>query len=337
MADFKESKYWISSSDNLVKCLLCPHECIIKEEKYGICRVRKNIGGKLFTGVYGKIVARNLDPIEKKPLYHFYPGKQILSIGTAGCNLQCFFCQNFNISQTFVHSFANVKEISPWELVQMAHQTYHNIGIAFTYNEPVVFYEYMYDTAMIAKEENLKTVMITNGFISVDPLKNILPLIDAFNVDLKAFSDSFYRKNTKSAIGPVKSTLFEVHKSGKHLEITFLVIPGLNDNESEFKEMISWIADNFGETQILHISRYFPNYLSEIPSTPINVMRKMYELARNKLTYVYLGNMSVSEEQNTYCHHCGKLVIERDHFNVKVLLDKGGKCPGCQTQIIIHI
>ncbi|MGC9345101.1 MAG: AmmeMemoRadiSam system radical SAM enzyme, partial [Bacteroidales bacterium] len=257
----KEAKYY-RQLNGKVECRLCPHYCVINKGKYGICRVRRNEDGKLLTDSYGHIVARHMDPIEKKPLYHFYPGKRILSIGTPGCNLRCFFCQNCGISQTGSDSFSHLNMVYPDELVKTAKKEKNNIGIAYTYNEPTVYFEYMLDTARLAKKEGLQNVMVSNGFIAEEPLQELLSVIDAFNIDLKAFNDSFYKKFTKSSIYPVMDSLEKIHEGSKHLEITYLVIPGLNDDEREFENRIDWIYDNFGKTQVLHISRYFPNYQS---------------------------------------------------------------------------
>ena len=337
MTGYLEAKYWEYLKNQSVKCLLCPHECVIQEGKRGICHVRENEKGKLITRVYGKIAAKNLDPIEKKPLYHFYPGREILSVGTAGCNLRCFYCQNFTISQSGMENFKQVKEISPGELVQMALQIQNNLGIAFTYNEPTVFYEYMYDTSLLAKDKNLSTVMVTNGFILPEPLNDVLPYMDAFNVDLKSFSDSFYRKYTRSSLKPVLASLQKIKTRDKHLEITCLIIPGLNDTEGEFRKMVRWIKENLGETQVLHLSRYSPNYLCDIPPTPLATMKSLFTIARESLKYVYAGNIRASDEQNTYCHQCGSLVIERNNYEVFILLDNMGHCPVCGSKILNYL
>lgn len=329
----KEAKYY-RELDGKVECRLCPQYCIINPGKYGICRVRKNEEGKLITHSYGHIVARHIDPIEKKPLYHFYPGKRILSIGTPGCNLRCFFCQNCGISQTGSYSFSDMDIVYPDELVHNAKNEKNNIGIAYTYNEPTVYFEYMLDTAQLAKKEGLKNVMVSNGFISDEPLQELLPYIDAFNIDLKSFSDNFYKKHTKSSIYPVMDSLETIHRNRKHLEITYLVIPGLNDDEQEFKEMTEWIYKYFGDAQVLHISRYFPNYQSNIPATSLSVLEKLRNIALEKLAYVFLGNASISEGQISYCHNCRKEVIVRDYFTVRTNINENGECNSCNTKIL---
>jgi pyruvate formate lyase activating enzyme len=329
----KEAWYY-KKKNSKVQCLLCPHNCIIDDGKYGICRVRKNVDSRLITDVYGRLVAMHLDPVEKKPLYHFHPGKNILSVGTPGCNLTCFFCQNCEISQNGISNFNQLKNVNPRELLKIAKKESNNIGIAYTYNEPTVFFEYMFDTAKLARDSGLKNVMISNGFISQEPLEDLFSVIDAFNIDLKAFDDSFYRKHTKSSIYPVKKTLQKIHSADKHLEITYLVIPGLNDNEEQFRLMIDWISDNFGKTQVLHISRYFPHYQSDIPPTPLSKMRNLWEIAREKLSYVFLGNTSITGGQDSFCHNCGTLAIKRNHYSVETLINNKGECLSCGEKII---
>lgn len=332
MVKLHEAQYY-EKLNGKVQCFLCPHNCKITEGNYGICRVRKNENGKLIAKVYGKLIARHTDPIEKKPLYHFYPGKNILSVGTVGCNLKCFFCQNCDISQVGADKFDHIPETSPEELVRSSSRENNNIGIAYTYNEPSINFEYIADTALEARKKQLRNVMVSNGFISMKALKELIPLIDAFNIDLKAFSNEFYRKHTKSEIHNVKESLIEIGHSPSHLEITFLIIPGLNDDENKFTEMVEWIHSNFGETQVLHLSRYFPSYRSDIPPTPVSTLHNFRKIAMQKLKHVFLGNVAEPEAQNTYCPDCGKLVIRRG-FRVDTDLNAHGECPDCQKKIL---
>ena len=242
----KEASYY-KRLDGKVQCLLCPHECFINDGKRGSCRVRKNFNGKLISENYRQVCSYNFDPIEKKPLYHFYPGKTIFSIGSIGCNLHCSFCQNYEISQSGVDEHPYLRTNSPEDIVSLAKGRSDNIGIAFTYNEPTVWYEYMVDIAELAKKEKLKTVMVTNGFINPEPLENLLPYIDAFSIDLKAFSEQFYKQHTASKLRPVLETIQLLKKHNKHLEITNLVITETNDSEKEFKEMVDWIVSETGD------------------------------------------------------------------------------------------
>jgi len=324
-----EAQWYLSLSDEVVQCRLCPHNCILKDGKSGICRVRINEGGKLITEVNGFVSAINFDPIEKKPLYHFYPGSTILSLGTYGCNLRCFFCQNCTISQTAAKPELPRTFYTPEQIVQIALKRPGNIGIAFTYNEPTVWFEYMYDIARLAKQSGLKTVMVTNGFINKEPLDELIDYIDAFSVDLKAFSEEFYTKVTSSKLEPVKETLKQIRQAGKHLEVVNLVIPGLNDDEASFKAMVHWIADELGKETVLHISRYYPNYKLTTESTPVSSIRRLKSLAEKELGFVYAGNIQ-AESNDTRCQKCGNTLIYRQSYYVlSDGLDEEGRCKVC--------
>ncbi len=334
-----EALFYIKLEDKKVKCRLCPHECEISNGKFGICKVRINKNGELFTENYGLVSSVGFDPIEKKPLYHFYPGSEILSVGSIGCNLQCDFCQNWQISQISETDFKREsKRYRNSEIIELALSKENNIGIAYTYNEPTVFFEFMLEMAISAKEKGLKNVMVTNGFINKDPLNKLNQFIDAYNVDLKAFIDDFYIKYTKSQLEPVKETLINISNAGKHLEITNLVIPGLNDSPEKFEEMVKWIKENTGEKTVLHISRYFPSYKFKEEPTSVEKIFKLYEIAKKHLKYVYLGNLMLSEGSNTYCPECNELIIERSGYNTRlVALNKQGDCSSCGNHILEHI
>ena len=237
----QEALFYTKLENDKVQCTLCPWNCELQPGQTGNCKVRENINGKLITHVYNKVAALGTDPIEKKPLYHFYPGKNILSIGEVGCNLHCNFCQNHRISQCYATNFKNFHEITSEQIVTEATKTYQNIGIAFTYNEPFTFYEFMLEIAKLARLKGLKNVVVSNGYINKESLKMALPFIDAFNIDLKAFTNEFYQKQTKGKLEPVLQTLKSIAKSKSHLEITNLVIPGLNDDKDLFEKMIKWI------------------------------------------------------------------------------------------------
>lgn len=324
-----KAQWYISLSDKTVQCTLCPHNCILKEGKSGICRVRVNQRGKLTTEVNGFVSSINFDPIEKKPLFHFYPGTAILSIGTYGCNLRCFFCQNCTISQTdaqpeLPHSF-----YTPEQIIQIALKKPENIGIAFTYNEPVVWYEYMYDIARLAKKAGLKTVMVTNGYINKEPLNALLEVMDAFSVDLKAFSEEFYTKVTSSRLEPVKETLKRISLAGKHLEVVNLVIPELNDDEASFVAMVEWISRNLGRNTVFHISRYYPNFKLSTEATSISLILRLKSLAEKELNFVYSGN-SNTESNDTHCTNCNNILISRHSYVVSLIgIDAEGKCIKC--------
>ena len=236
-----EAKYYIAKEAKKVQCTLCPHDCVLKPDQTGICRVRTNKGGKLYTDNYAKVCSLHLDPIEKKPLYHYYPGRNILSVGSVGCNLHCKFCQNYEISQTSVKDYSYLKEYSSEAIVELADCEPGNLGLAYTYNEPTVWFEYMLDIAWKAHESELKNVMVTNGFINQEPLKEVLAVIDAFSVDLKAFTETFYKHLTSASLKPVLESLKTIKASGRHFEITNLLVPDENDNENEFREMLKWM------------------------------------------------------------------------------------------------
>jgi pyruvate formate lyase activating enzyme len=284
--EYKEALYYEFLSNNKVHCLLCPQSCYIDDDKVGFCGVRKNIKGKLYSLIYEKITSLALDPIEKKPLYHYHPGKYILSIGTKGCNLACPYCQNWTISQD---DMAPTESITSYELVKKSKQS-NSFGIAYTYNEPFIWYEFVLDTAKLAKKQGLENVLVTNGYVNPEPLEEILPFIDAMNIDLKSIDDDFYRKTCKGKLNPVLETIKRVHQSC-HIELTNLVIPTLNDSEDNFVHLVDWIYDNLGANVPLHFSRYFPCFKFKIPPTEINTLKKAEQIAKKKLKYVYLGNV----------------------------------------------
>ncbi|MCK5536687.1 MAG: AmmeMemoRadiSam system radical SAM enzyme [Bacteroidales bacterium] len=322
--------------DNMrVKCTLCPHICILKENQTGLCNVRKNENGLLVSQNYGLVSALHIDPIEKKPIYHYFPGSEILSVGSIGCNLFCKFCQNWEISHPENNAFFKHR-LSPEALIEKALVNKNNIGIAYTYNEPIVYYEYVYDSARLAKQAGLKNIMVSNGYIKPEPLKKLLPNIDAFNIDLKAFTEEFYRKVTKSKLNPVLESLKIIHNAGKHLEITTLIIPGLNDNIDDFEALISWIQENLSRKVPLHLSRYFPNYKLNIEATPIATLDKLFAIAKSKLDFVYLGNIHSENGSSTICPKCKNTIIIRKGYSVDTdRLTISGNCSYCNEQIAI--
>ncbi|PKP32008.1 MAG: AmmeMemoRadiSam system radical SAM enzyme [Bacteroidetes bacterium HGW-Bacteroidetes-17] len=331
----KKAAFFEKLGQKKVRCNLCPHHCLIGDGKSGICLVRKNIGGDLFSENYEKLSAISTDPIEKKPLYHFYPGKKILSIGSVGCNLKCKFCQNYEISQVTVDEFAFLKSYTSEEIVQMALEKAENIGLAYTYNEPIIWYEFVLETARLAHQHGLKNVFVSNGFINPDPLNILIGFMDAFSIDLKGFTEDFYKNLTSSGLAPVLKSIKQIKKADKHIELTNLVIPGLNDDEEKFIEMIDWIAEEIGEDTVLHISRYFPMFKIKNLPTPESKLESLYEIARRKLTYVYLGNMKTLEGQNTLCPNCNAQLISRSGYITKIeQIDKSGNCAHCGQQIL---
>lgn len=305
-----------------VICTLCPKGCIIQEGRSGFCRVRTNMGNKLYAENYAGCSSCALDAIEKKPLYHFYPGSSILSLGTWGCNFSCTFCQNWQIAQ----QRPDITELLPAKAVEIAKQYKEkgNIGIAYTYSEPGVWYEYVLETAKLAHEAGLKNVLVTNGFINPKPLHELLPYIDAMNIDVKAFHKDFYQTVCAGGLEAVKETV-ELAVRTCHVEITTLLIPGMNDNEKEISNMAEWLA-KLNPNIPLHFSRYFPNYKMQAPPTPRIIMDTAKKLAEQYLNYVYLGNLS-GTECNTYCPQCDQLVIDR--ITLQNYLQDKNRCPQC--------
>ncbi len=307
-----------------VRCLLCPHNCIIKVGKYGICKTRVNNNGILYTTAYGNPCSISVDPIEKKPLFHFFPGSKIFSLATAGCNFRCLNCQNWSISQKSPSDLQNY-EMMPLEVVAEAlrhkssNKALDNIcSIAFTYTEPTVFFEYMYDIAREAHKQGVKTVMISNGYINRQPLLDLIPYLDAANIDLKCFDDAIYHKLTGGSLQPVLDTLKALKERGVWLEITSLIIPSLTDDPEMIKAMCEWLADNgFADTP-LHFSRFFPNYkLPHLrPTSPESLVSAKETAVRAGLKYVYIGNLPGLHGENTYCPKCGKTIVEREGYRV---------------------
>ncbi len=320
----KEASYWKAGKNGNIVCNLCPNRCKIPPGKTGICSIRQNINGKLFTATYGKISSMNFDPIEKKPLYHFYPGRTILSIGSVGCNFRCPWCQNYEISQTTFDE-STVREISPEALVQLA-RTYNSPGIAYTYNEPLINYEFLAECSRVFQKNGLKNVIVSNGYICEEPFANLIPFIDAANIDIKSFNDSKYKQYVGGKLGDVLRSVEMLHKSKKHVELTLCVIPGVNDSKEEFSDLVDWIWALSADIP-LHISRYFPAFKFHREPTPLKTLHSLRDIAIKKLNYVYLGN--VFEETNTYCPHCKAILIKRKGYSVKIENLKDGVCQNC--------
>ena len=329
----KEAMYYKKLNNSLVHCVLCPWNCVIKPNGFGNCGARKNIDGKLYSLVYAKPVSVNIDPIEKKPLYHFLPGSHSLSIGTLGCNLHCLNCQNYDISQSKADEFPG-KEIKPEEIVQEAIKN-NCKSISYTYNEPTIFYEYVIETAKLAKKKGIKNVMVTNGYINKEPLKELYHLIDAANIDLKAFDEDFYKRVCKVRLKPVLEAIKEIKNIGTWIELTNLIIPGYNDSKEQIEKLVKWVKDNVGTRTPLHFSAFYPTYkLLDAPRTPPETLIKAKEIAKKYgLKYIYLGNTSSSDSGNTYCPKCNKLLIERGGFEVYKNNIKNNSCPFCDEKI----
>jgi len=325
----REALYYEKEQKGWVRCNLCPHHCHIGPGKVGICRVRKNIEGKLYSLNYGKVSSIALDPIEKKPLYHFHPGKPILSVGSFGCNFRCQFCQNWQIAQL---TEVPAREITPEQLVDIAQKQSYNIGIAYTYNEPSIWYEYVLECCKLAKKRGLKNVLVTNGFIESEPLEELLPYVDAMNIDVKGYTQDFYKDLVFGNLAAVKNTVERAQKSC-HIEITTLLIPGRNDKEEEVRALAEWLS-SLSRDIPLHFSCYFPNYKLDLPPTPVETLKKARGLAKLYLNYVYIGNVIDEEGNSTYCPKCGEVLIRRSAYRIQKCYLKG-RCENCKSPISI--
>ena len=320
---------------NEVVCELCPRGCEIPEGGAGDCRVRVNLGGKLYATTYGRPSAVHIDPMEKKPLHHFHPGTPILSIATAGCNLHCRNCQNWQLSQRGGEEMEEIYHLMPDEVVQEA-LNHHCQSIAYTYSDPIIFYEYVYDTSELAHAQGLHNVMITAGYINKPPLKKLCGVMDATNTDLKSFHDKFYREVCSATLRPVLDALVTFHEEGVWLEVTHLVIPTLNDDLSQIRRMSEWIVKELGDGTPLHLSRFRPMYrLRNLPPTPVETLeRARAEAMEAGLKYVYIGNVFGHGAESTYCPCDGSLLIHRvGHRILKNNLTKDGRCPSCDEQV----
>lgn len=321
-----------------VKCTLCPHFCELHEGKIGLCGVRQNLGGRIKCRVYGLVSGYAFDLIEKKPLYHYYPGKKILSMGSFGCNLNCNFCQNWKISLACQLENLQGETKTIDQIINDALTDAENIGVAYTYNEPTVWFEFMYDTALEVKNNGMRNVMVSNGYINKEPLEMLLNVIDAFNIDLKAFTDSFYHEMAGGKINPVLESLKLIKAHDKHLELTMLVIPRKNDDLEKFKEMVHWIQSELGENTVLHLSRYFPKYKQTLPSTSESTLTEMAQLAHEKLNFVYLGNIHNPKYSSTLCSNCKSELVLRNGFTVEFTKEfSSGKCLNCGKQMPIVV
>ncbi|MEM5798207.1 MAG: AmmeMemoRadiSam system radical SAM enzyme [Candidatus Aenigmatarchaeota archaeon] len=329
MRIYKEALFYKRLDGKKVKCQLCPRQCEIPNAHWGFCRTRKNISGKLFSAVYGLACAINIDPIEKKPLYHFAPGSKSLSFSTTGCNLRCRFCQNWEISQS--EPFGN--EVSPEEIVHMA--TEKGIpGIAYTYTEPTVFYEYALDTMKLAKKAGLYNVWVSNGFTSIKPAKQAAKYMDAINVDLKGDLKFYQQLCGIPSEKPVYRTLKAYKEEGVWIEITNLIIPGWNDGVQQIRMLVKWIKENLGPDTPLHFSRFFPCHMMlDAQPTPISRLDEAYKIAKQTgMHWVYVGNVPGHHAESTYCWKCGTMLIERTGYITKIL---NIKCPKCGKKVPI--
>jgi len=329
----KEAMFYKKRNGQDVQCLLCPRECVIGDGKRGFCRNRENQKGKLYTVVYGKPSVVDIGPIEKAPLYHFVPGHFRLCLTCASCNLRCKYCQNWHLSQKSFEELSHYS-YSPTEIVQQARNHKLN-SISFTYTEPTVYYEYLYDISSIARPMGIKTSIVSNGYINGEPLLKLLKVLDAVKIDLKGFSEKFYDEVSSATLRPVLDSLMTVKKEKVWLEIVNLIVPTLNDDPKMIDQMCRWIRENLGQDTPLHFTRFFPNYkLTHLSPTPISTLESAYEIAKkNALKYVYIGNVPGHVHNSTFCPSCNRRVIYRTHFDVLEMGIKDGKCKFCNSPI----
>jgi pyruvate formate lyase activating enzyme len=330
----KEAMLYEKLDDQYVHCNLCAHRCTIKPDRRGICGVRENKDGVLYSLVYGTLIAEHIDPIEKKPFFHVYPASKSYSIATVGCNLNCDFCQNHEISQMPRSTrMITGEDILPAEIADQAKKS-GSKTIAYTYTEPTIYFELAYDTAKIAVENGLKNVFVTNGFMTAEAIEMMAPYLTAANVDLKSFRDEFYKKRCGARLTPVLESLRKMKEMGIWVEITTLLIPSLNDSDEELKDIAQFIAGLGVETP-WHISRFHPQFkMLNVPVTPLSSLHRAVEIGKQSgLKYVYSGNVPGNDGENTKCFNCGNLLIERYGFKVVSINLKGNKCNNCGTEL----
>ncbi len=322
----KEALYW-SGKNGRVRCELCPHMCVLEDSQFGLCNARQNVKGLLVSKSYGLISAISIDPVEKKPLYHFYPGSKTLSFGGYGCNFKCGFCQNFSVSQI---KPKNDHFLLPEDALYFALEKNIRL-ISYTYNEPLINYEWIFEMFVQARKRSMQNILVTNGYINEVPLKRLAEFTDAANVDLKAFNNDFYKKNCGGTLEPVLKTIELLYKEKVHIELTNLLIDGQNTDIKEFEKMIDFIA-SLSDAIPLHLSRYFPNYNFKDTRTKEETLKNFYNLAKEKLKYVYLGNFDNIVYESTFCKKCGNCLIARDGYEVTVNCKNPAICPECGSK-----
>ncbi len=329
----KEAQYYEKLPHKKIRCLLCPRECEIDDRERGYCGVRENREGTYYTLVYARPCTYHVDPIEKKPLFHFHPGSMAFSIATAGCNVNCKFCQNWEISQVRPEQIRSI-HLPPEKTAGLA-QKNDCLSIAYTYSEPTIFFEYMKDTAIAGKEYDVKNVVITAGYISEKPLIELCQNVDAIKVDLKAFSEKFYQEIVNGELKPVLDSLITIREQNIWTEIVYLVVPTLNDDERELINLCKWIKNNLGPDVPIHFTRFHPYYLlKNLPSTPVKTLERAWKIAKSEgLNYVYIGNVPGHKAEHTYCPNCGEIVIARRGYFIEDIKISKGQCMHCQHAI----
>lgn len=309
-----------------VLCRLCPQFCRLQEGETGLCGVRREKDGKLYTLNYGVCAALAMDPLEKKPLYHFFPGRNVLSVGTFGCNLSCGFCQNWHLARQAPGEEAT--RLKPEDLTAFLdrYQESNPVGLAYTYSEPGMWYEYVLDTSKLVRNKGYKNILVTNGYLNPEPLRELLPYLDALNIDVKAFRDEYYHNHCAGRLKPVLRYVEEA-AAVTHVELTYLVVPTLNDSENDIRSFTAWVA-SLNPAIPVHFSRYYPQHKFTLPPTPVSTMESIRRLAQETLQFVYLGNIPGNDAAHTYCPACNELLIRRDGYQVRVFA-QDGSCPYC--------
>jgi pyruvate formate lyase activating enzyme len=328
-----EAHFYNKLANGKIKCELCPRKCLVCDGERGYCGVRENHGGVFYSLVHSRVCAANVDPVEKKPLFHYLPGSLAFSVATAGCNVNCKFCQNWEISQSRPEQVP-AEYMPPQRVASLAAQ-WHCPTVAFTYSEPAVSSEFLMDTADAAHRAGLRSIVISNGYILPEPLKEVYGRMDAVKIDLKAFTDTFYSKIVTGQLKPVLETIATLHGMGKWIEIVYLVIPTLNDTEAEFTGLARWVKSNLGPDVPVHYTQFHPDYLlKNLAVTPLTTLERARAIALAEgLHFVYIGNIPGHPGENTYCPKCQRLLVERDGFEVRQMHVHNGRCPSCRQSI----
>ncbi len=328
----REAAFWTREGD-MVRCSLCPHGCLIADGKRGLCSVRENRGSTLYSLIYGKASSIHPDPIEKKPLFHFLPGSTSISFGSIGCNLFCMHCQNWSISKAKFGQI-DLTDITPEDVVRYA-RTSNAKSVSWTYNEPTIWHEFTTEASKAAHDAGLKTNYVTNGYISEEPLRELKGVIDAMNIDVKGFTEPFYRKVCGGKLAPVLRSCEVAHELGIHIELTYLVIPEHNDKDDELSSFAKWVAQSLGRNVPVHFSAFHPDYkLTSVPQTSGKSLNRAYDLAKKQgLEFVYLGNVAANDRDDTFCPKCGSKVIDRDGFWIRASQLKGDRCAKCNSPL----
>ena len=329
----REAFSYEKAAGGKVTCNVCPNHCTLSEGDRSICRSRVNMDGKLYTLAYGNPCSVHVDPVEKKPLFHFLPQNRVFSMAATGCSFRCLNCQNWEISQVRPEDVRHY-DLFPEAAVERALRT-DTRAIAYTYSEPLTFFEYMMDTARIAGQKGIKNLLISNGYVNREPLLALCDVLDAANINLKSFDDKLYRKLNGGRLQPVLDTFKTLNEQNVHFEITTLLVPGYVDDPDMIREMCKWITDNLGVNHPLHFLRFYPHYkLDRLPPTPVPTMEKMREIAMEEgIRYVYIGNVPGHAANHTYCHNCGEMIIKRQGYEVSAAGMSGSRCRFCDTRI----